>query len=78
MQFKLKTPWRDGTAHLVMLPLEFMRRLAELAELALRPWRHQATTASRLSILVVRRPVWVGHCRPRTSVMRSLNLGVTH
>ena len=27
---KLKTPWRDGTTHLVMLPLEFMQRLAAL------------------------------------------------
>ena len=27
---KLKTPWRDGTAHLVMSPLEFMQRLAAL------------------------------------------------
>jgi Putative transposase len=25
---KLKTAWRDGTTHLVMLPLEFMQRLA--------------------------------------------------
>ena len=25
---KLKTPWRDGTMHLVMSPLEFMQRLA--------------------------------------------------
>ena len=24
----LKTPWRDGTTHLVMSPLEFMQRLA--------------------------------------------------
>jgi len=23
---KLMTPWRDGTAHLVMMPLEFMQR----------------------------------------------------
>ena len=30
MQLKLKTPWRDGTTHLVMSPLEFMQRLAEL------------------------------------------------
>ena len=28
---KLKTPWRDGTTHLVMSPLEFMRRLAARA-----------------------------------------------
>ena len=27
---RLKTPWRDGTTHLVMLPLEFMQRLAAL------------------------------------------------
>jgi len=27
---KLKTPWRDGTAHLVMSPLKFMQRLAVL------------------------------------------------
>ena len=27
---KLKTPWRDGTAHLVMSPLEFLQRLAAL------------------------------------------------
>ena len=25
---KLKTPWHDGTTHLVMSPLEFMRPLA--------------------------------------------------
>ena len=27
---KLETPWRDGTTHLVMSPLEFMQRLAAL------------------------------------------------
>jgi hypothetical protein len=27
---RLKTPWRDGTTHLVMSPLEFMQRLAAL------------------------------------------------
>jgi hypothetical protein len=31
---KLKTPWRDGTTHLVMSPLEFMQRLAALIRLA--------------------------------------------
>ncbi|MBK6865746.1 MAG: transposase [Ideonella sp.] len=30
MVLKLKTPWRDGTTHLVMSPLEFMQRLAAL------------------------------------------------
>jgi hypothetical protein len=29
-QVELKTPWRDGTLHLVMSPLEFMQRLAAL------------------------------------------------
>ena len=27
---KLNTPWRDGTTHLVMPPLEFVQRLAAL------------------------------------------------
>ena len=27
MELKLKTPWRDGTTHLVMSPLELMQRL---------------------------------------------------
>jgi hypothetical protein len=27
---KLKTPWHDGTTHLVMSPLEFMQRLVAL------------------------------------------------
>jgi hypothetical protein len=30
VELKLKTPWRDGTTHLVRTPLEFMQRLAEL------------------------------------------------
>ena len=30
MVLKLKTPWRDGTTHLVLSPLEFMQRLAAL------------------------------------------------
>jgi hypothetical protein len=29
VELKLNTPWRDGTTHLVMSPLEFMQRLAE-------------------------------------------------
>ena len=56
VELKLKPPWRDGTTHLVMSPLEFMRRLEALV---LRPRLHQPTTASRLSILVVRCPHWV-------------------
>jgi len=30
LKLKLKTPWRDGTTHLEMSPLEFMQRLAAL------------------------------------------------
>ena len=30
VMLKLKTPWRDGTTHLVMSPLAFMQRLAAL------------------------------------------------
>jgi hypothetical protein len=30
VQLELKTPWRDGTTHLVLSPLEFMLRLAAL------------------------------------------------
>jgi len=30
VELKLKTPWRDGTAHLIMSSLEFMQRLAAL------------------------------------------------
>jgi hypothetical protein len=30
VELKLQTPWRDGTTHLVMSPLEFMQRLAAL------------------------------------------------
>jgi Putative transposase len=30
VELKLKTPWRNGTTHLVMSPLEFMQRLAAL------------------------------------------------
>jgi len=30
VMLKLKTPYRDGTSHIVMSPLEFMQRLAAL------------------------------------------------
>jgi hypothetical protein len=30
VELKLKTPWRDGTTHMVVSPLEFMQRLAAL------------------------------------------------
>ncbi|MFN7546170.1 MAG: transposase, partial [Pseudomonadota bacterium] len=31
VELKLKAPWRDGTTHMVMSPLEFMQRLAARA-----------------------------------------------
>jgi len=54
---KLKTPWRDGTTHLVMSPLEFMQRLAALEP---RPRLPSRMTATWRSILLTRCPVWVG------------------
>jgi Putative transposase len=39
VELKLKTPWRDGTTHLVMSPLMFMQRLAALVP---RPMLHRA------------------------------------
>ena len=48
---KLKTPWRDGTTHLVMSPLEFMQRLAALVP---RPRLHLTARRRRWLALVVR------------------------
>ena len=53
---KLKTPWRDGTTHLVMSPPALIQRLAAMV---LRPRLHQPLTASRLSISAVGSPVRV-------------------
>ena len=57
---RLKTPWRDGTTHLVVSPLEFMQRLAALVP---RPRLHlirfhgvlapSSTTSAKLRALVV-------------------------
>ena len=57
---RLKTPWRNGTTHLVMSPLEFMQRLAALVT---RPRRHlirfhgvlapSSTTSAKLRALAV-------------------------
>jgi hypothetical protein len=33
VELKLKTPWRDGSTHRVMSPLEFMHRLTSLVPL---------------------------------------------
>jgi len=43
VELKLKTPWRDGTTHLVMSPLEFMQRLAALVP---RPRLHLTSLVS--------------------------------
>ena len=61
---RLKTPWRDGTTHLVMSPLEFMQRLAALVP---RPRLHlirfngvlapSSTTLTKLRALVVPKEV---------------------
>ena len=45
---KLKTPWRDGTTHLVMSPLEFMQRLAALVP---RPRLHLIRFGARVTSL---------------------------
>jgi hypothetical protein len=50
VELKLKTPWRDGTTHLVMSPLQFMQRLAALVPT---PRLHLPTTAFRRPNLAV-------------------------
>ena len=45
---KLKTPWRAGTTHLVMSPLEFMQRLAALVP---RPRLHLIRFGARVTSL---------------------------
>jgi hypothetical protein len=59
VELKLKTPWRDGTTHLVMSPLEFMQRLAALVpRLRLHLIRFHGVLApnARLRPLVVPQP----------------------
>jgi hypothetical protein len=45
---KLKTPWRDGTTHQVMSPLEFMQKLAALVP---RPRLHLIRFGGRITSL---------------------------
>jgi len=47
-ELKLKTPWRDGTTHLVMSPLEFLQRLAALVP---RPRLHLTRFGARVTSL---------------------------
>jgi hypothetical protein len=56
VELKFKTPWRDGTTHLVMSPLEFMQRLAALvprARLHLNRFHGIAATNAKLRPLGV-------------------------
>ncbi|MBK9685605.1 MAG: transposase [Betaproteobacteria bacterium] len=62
VELKLKTPWRDGTTHLVLSPLEFMQRLAALVP---RPRLHLirfhgvlAPNAKLRSLVVPQGPRW--------------------
>ena len=48
VELELKTPWRDGTTHLVMNPLEFMQRLAALLP---RPRLHLIRFGARITSL---------------------------
>ena len=69
---KLKTPWRDGTTHLVMSPLEFMQtRAVVVPRPRLRAYllgsRHRtAALWGRITRTVV--PLWVGRDRSATVV----------
>ena len=58
VELKLKTPWRDGTTHLVMSPLEFMQRLAALVP---RPWLHLIRFHGVLAANAKLRPLVVPH-----------------
>ena len=48
MVLRLKTPWRDGTTHLMMSPREFMQRLAALVP---RPRLHLIRFGVRMTSL---------------------------
>jgi hypothetical protein len=48
VELKLKAPWRDGTTHQVMSPLEFMQRLATLVP---RPRLHLIRFGGRITSL---------------------------
>ena len=60
---ELKTPWRDGTTHLVMSPLEFMQRMAALVH---RPRLHLIRFHGVLARATASgRPIHDGECRQR-------------
>lgn len=64
---RLKTAWCDGTAHIVMAPLEFMERPVPLWS---RPRVHCRMTAKALD-LTDQRPVGIALRRPATRIRRS-------
>ncbi len=61
VDLKLKTPWRDGTTHLVMSQLEFMQRLAALVP---RPRLHLIRFHGVLAPNAKLRPLVVPHGPP--------------
>jgi Putative transposase len=73
LELKLKTPWRDGTTHLVMSPQEFMQRLAGHCRVAAAapaiPDRH-ARRVDRAAAL--RRPIYRALCPGRVGQRRSV------
>ena len=68
---KLKTPYRDGTSHIVMSPLEFMQRLAALVP---RPRLHLIRFHGVLAPHAKLRPAIVPIPAQRVGSMRFLNL----
>ncbi|MBK6470340.1 MAG: transposase [Betaproteobacteria bacterium] len=68
--FRLKTPWRDGTTHLVMSPREFMQRLAARIRRFSQLRLHPLTTASRHSTSAFGCPLRVGLRRPSLRIHR--------
>jgi hypothetical protein len=64
--FELKTPWRDGTTHLEMTPIDFMERLAALVprpRLHLIRFHGVLAPNAKLRAMVV--PQSPGSARPR-------------
>jgi hypothetical protein len=71
VELRLKTPWRDGTTHLVMSPLEFRQRLAALMPRPRRRVRFAASVHRRGAVALrggVRepRPGRRAQARPRS------------
>ena len=74
---KLKTPWRDGTTHLVMSRLEFMQRLAALVprpRLHLIRFHGVLAPNVKLRALVVPDPVEPAACEPNCTHGRPVRL----